>query len=71
VCCAACTPELRLQYRIGGHITKMMDLIGALDFSKDPSSCDVVAYMVSISASKVQVFEQPHALLEIVYGVLT
>jgi hypothetical protein len=44
-------------------------LLGALDFSKDSSSCDVVAYMDSMNASKVQVFEQAHALLEIVCGV--
>ena len=62
LCCMHARPA-------GGHTTEMMGLIGALDFSKDPSSCDVVAYMVSIGASKVQIFEQAHALLEIVCGV--
>ena len=69
VYCASCIPELRLQPHIGEQTTKMMGLLGALDFSKNPSSCDVVHYMVSIRANKVQFFEQVHALLEIVYGV--
>ncbi len=67
--CAACTPDLGLHCSTGGHTTKLIGLLGSLDFSKNPSSCDVVHYMVSIRANKVQFFEQVHALLEIVYGV--
>ncbi len=43
-------------------------LLGALNFSKYHPRVHVVANTVRTGASKVQVFEQVHALLEIVYG---
>jgi hypothetical protein len=46
----------------GGHTTEMMGLLGALDFSKYHPRVYVVANTDSISASKVQAFEQAHAL---------
>ncbi len=58
-------PELRMQCRTGGHTSEMMGLLGALDFSKYHPRVYVVANTDGISASKVQAFEQAHALSRI------